>query len=160
MVKNTPDVIKGLPNGYIPVFTLGEFRLMNTVVPAYMAKASDDTVFVLQRRLADKVFDKSLIEWGIPLEEAAAFKARARAMEAMRIVKISHLLRCLEATSDEFHNWMLTPSGHFSDHTPWSVIQAGGIEQVFKHLYVFVLDPCSPFSSFASTDTGEEKDNA
>lgn len=159
MVKSTPDVIDGMFNGDIPVFTLGELSLMNTVVPAHMAKASDDAMMVLPRVLADKVFDKSLIEWGIPLEEAAAFKASARAVDVMRIVQISHLLRCLEATSDELHNWILTLNGNFSDHTPWSVIQAGGIEQVFEHLYAFVLDPDSPPSSFISTDSGKENDN-
>lgn len=156
MVKKIPDVIDGIPNGDIPIFSLGELRLMNTAVPPHMAHGSDDATMVLPRVLADKVFDKSLIEWGVPAGEAAEFKASARATEVMRIAQISHLLRCADVASEEPLNWMATPSRHFAYQTPWSVIQEGGFEQIYPFLYAYVLDP----DSSLYLDSTEENDDA
>lgn len=153
MTDKKPDFIAGLSNGDIPIFTLGDLRQMNTSIPESMRDAPDSAIMVLPRKLANKVFDQALIEWGILPEEAATFKDTAGAFEVMRTLQISHLLRCAQGSGEASVNWILVGNRHFKGQTPWGVIRKGGIDRVLTLLYGIIFFPESPyFVSFAEED--------
>ena len=155
MVKQSPDFIDGVPNGGIPIFTLRELRWMNTILPEQVRDGSDDYIMVLPRDLADKVFDKTLLEWDVVTEEASAFKDSAGAFEVMRILQISHLLRRAQASGEGAINWIQTENPCLEQQTPWSVIREGEIDRVFSLLYDIIFDPRAPLLAALKEEDGD-----
>ena len=146
MSKDPKDALEALAGGDIPIFTVGDMRLLNLKIPKQLADAADDDVMVAPRAVAENMFSKALVRWRIPEEEAADFTLTAGAIEIMRVLQIHHYLRLVfPNTKPDSFVWLHTQHSAFEDKTPWSVIRDGGINTVFQYLDDFVFGGWSPY---------------
>lgn len=146
MNKDAKDKIEAVAGGDIPIFTVGDMRLLNLKIPTQLADAADDAVMVAPRAIAESMFAKALVSWRIPEEEAAKFTSTADAFEIMRVLQIHQYLRLVfPNTQPDSFVWLHTQNSAFEDKTPWSVFRDGGINTVFKYLDDFVFGGWSPY---------------
>lgn len=131
-------------NDDIPLFTIGDMRLLNLNIPRQMADAPDTSVLVIPREVANKFFKRALEKWKVSEEEAVQFAATSDAMVIRRVLQIHQYLRLIFPDGN-VADWLHAPNEHLDGQTPWSVILCGEIYAVFTYLDNFIFDPWSPY---------------
>ena len=125
MSKDPKDALEALAGGDIPIFTVGDMRLLNLKIPKQLADAADDDVMVAPRAVAENMFSKALVRWRIPEEEAADFTLTAGAIEIMRVLQIHHYLRLVfPNTKPDSFVWLHTQNSAFEDAGSGAVYRA------------------------------------
>lgn len=128
----------------IPLFTLGDMRLLGLQIPTQIADGPDTSVMVIPREVANKFFKRALEKWRVPEEETVQFIATSNAIVIQRVLQIHQYLRLIFPGGD-VADWLHAPNDHFDRQTPLSVILSGEITAVFTYLDNFIFDPWSPY---------------
>ena len=124
------QAIEGFPVGEVPLFTLGEMRLMNMKIPVEFSSHTDDCTLLLPYWRADQVFHRVLTAWEIPAEEIEKFKSSANIVDVKHTIQISRLLEVMQNSVNTLE-WLHADNLHFDSTNPWSQIKKGNAATVF-----------------------------
>jgi hypothetical protein len=117
----------------IPLFTLGDMRLLNIKVPAHLAGNPDDFVLGLPRDAALNLAQNVLVLWQVSPKEGETFLTGISDDFLSDVLIIHQLLEVLFPKS-ESDKYMQASSDHYGGRTPWQAIQVGESLNLRKYI--------------------------
>lgn len=117
----------------IPLFTLGEMRMLGIKVPGHFRDSPDEDMLTVPRSAALQLISRRLKQWKVADEERNAFMADIT-LDVIRDVLVSHhLLQMLLRNADP-EIFFLRSHKQFEDRTPWDLIRSGESKRIRRFL--------------------------
>lgn len=117
----------------IPLFFLGDMRMVGLKVPKQFEGLPDDNMLTLPRSAALDMATRCLKKWKVPEDELENFCAEI-ADDVIHDVLVSHQLLLVLLRKPEPDKFFRSPNKNFDDRTPWDLIRNGESERIRKSL--------------------------
>jgi hypothetical protein len=117
----------------IPLFSLGDMRLLNIKVPAHLADNPDEFVLGLPRDAALNLAQSVLRLWQVSPKEGEIFLTGITDDVLSDVLIIHQLLEVL-FPKNESDKYMQASNKHYDGRTTWQAIQNGESLKVRKYL--------------------------
>ncbi len=123
----------------IPLFTLGEMRMIGIKVPEHFKDSPNEHTLVVPVSVAMEHIRSVLNRWRIADDEATTF-CQTISPEVMHDVLVIHQLLLVMFTNNSPGDYVQSPNKKFDGRTPWKAICNGESEHLRRYLEHFVFN--------------------